>query len=874
MKTLKFSNRYLFLALSAVMVLVVLLVTLVSSYLLYDTALRNEKNSIQDLAFSQVKLLESFIAELETNNSLNFNEPDYQKILEEFQENYPLLGGVAKTGELLIAHQNKGQQQFLVETRFHNPESGDFLPEKRTFAEPMKKALEGEFGTGILRDYRGEKVLAAYGFIEKPGLGVVVKIDLKEIQSPYITTALLSFSIGLIVTLIGLYVFFLISKRLSQNILSSEKHYRTLFNEASDGLAISSEVCESVNDHFLELFNGKTEDFIGKPLSAFFVCESDHYYNEEIKKDNQANDPLFDELISGYLNGELTEKSLPLYYKTKRINGGFFDSELILNTIELEGKKTVLVSVRDVSELYQAKQELDISLRNLVNAFISIDYRGNIERFNIAAEKMFGYQIKEVLGKNVSILMPEPDKSAHDSYIRNYQLTGEAKIIGIGKEVIGRKKDGTEFPVQLSIAELTTMSGGHSRFIATCIDLTEQKLQQEKLRRSQKMDALGKLTGGIAHDSNNMLGVILGYAELLEGRLSDQPKLAKFAHQIYVAGQRGAKLTSKLLSFSTQAPSQSVEVNINNSLLQQKLILEKTLTVNINIQLELAENLWSVWLDEDDLGNAIINICINAMHAMEGHGELLIGTRNIQLEEKMADKLEVSPGEYVILYFKDTGKGMDEYTMTRVFDPFFSTKGEQGSGLGLSQVYGFAQRSSGAVGVESNLEQGSQFTLYFPRYQSAQKSPEFVESKNINNSLKNNEKLILVVDDEVALLELLSEILTTNGYNVLTAENGVEALKLLADNDVDLVLSDVVMPEMDGFELLKEIQKSNLNIAVQLMSGYLGASEEEKLSISKSDSIDPQKNRIGQDILQKPLSSTRLLERIEMLLRDHTPNHS
>jgi len=246
-------------------------------------------------------------------------------------------------------------------------------------------------------------------------------------------------------------------------------------------------------------------------------------------------------------------------------------------------------------------------------------------------------------------------------------------------------------------------------------EISEAKQHEEYLKRSQKMEALGKLTGGIAHDYNNMLAVIIGFAQLVESAATDSDKVIKFAREIKKAGNRGAKLTSRLLSFSRTKAAEPRNINISELIDADKHMLERTLTARIQLDLNLIEEIWSVCIDQDDLQDAILNLCINAMHAIESTGTLTIKTDNVKIESDEANILELTPGEHVLIQISDTGHGMDNDVLSHIFDPFFSTKGESGSGLGLSQVYGFVKRSHGASKVESTVGVGSHFYSYFPR---------------------------------------------------------------------------------------------------------------------------------------------------------------
>jgi len=376
---------------------------------------------------------------------------------------------------------------------------------------------------------------------------------------------------------------------------------------------------------------------------------------------------------------------------------------------------------------------------------------------------------------------------------------------------------------------------------------------KEIIIRSQKMDALGKLTGGIAHDYNNMLGVVMGYAELLELSLSGQPKLAKYAHEIHHAGERGAKLTKKLLAFSSKKASEADLLNINFLLQNQKLMLEKTLTPRITLEFDLQENLWPVWLDESDMEDAILNMSINAMHAIEGMGQLIIQTRNQKINQLTAKSLALKPGDYVRLAITDTGCGMDKETCERIFEPFYSTKGDIGTGLGLSQVYAFAQRSGGTIRVYSESGHGTQFTLYFPRYDKRIRDEQLTEDNAI--TVFSGNESILVVDDESALREFSKEVLVGSGYRVLCAENSDQALELLRNEKVDLLLTDVIMPGMDGYQLATKVKALYPKIKIQLISGFSEG--------YRGDSVNEE---LYQQKLQKPVSSSVLLQKVRMLL--------
>lgn len=379
------------------------------------------------------------------------------------------------------------------------------------------------------------------------------------------------------------------------------------------------------------------------------------------------------------------------------------------------------------------------------------------------------------------------------------------------------------------------------------------KETEEQLKRTQKMDALGKLTGGIAHDYNNMMGIVLGYSELLLPQVSGNKKAVEYIDQIYNAGQRAKALTEKLMTFSRYKPSETVVINISDQIQQQQHLLEKTLTSRIKLILDLHEQLWLTRLDPGDFNDAIINMAINTSHAIESSGSMKISTHNSTITEYEAKTLELELGDYITVSLSDSGAGMDEQTISKIFDPFFSTKGDFGTGLGLSQVYGFTKRSDGSIKVISESGDGTEFILYFPRYNKNTEIKELEEPEE--ESVEPGNATILVVDDEESLCDVACKLLSLKGYRVLKALNAKQALEILKNETVDLVFSDIVMPQMTGYELATEIADKYPDVIIQLTSGYNDAKK-----------LNPDIDIANFNILSKPYSRSDLLKRIQQVL--------
>lgn len=493
---------------------------------------------------------------------------------------------------------------------------------------------------------------------------------------------------------------------------------------------------------------------------------------------------------------------------------------------DAEGERLGVIMVfRDVTAKHNiqtalSRSELRLRLHRQLSDSGVIEWNSQFEiaDWNPAAERIFGFTREQAVGrKALGFIVRHADAELIE---RSWQqLTtdqGDTTVV-----FVNLTKDGGQRTCEWSNTLLRDDEGGTVGVVSVVVDITAREKKRVQQRRSQKMEALGKLTGGIAHDFNNTLGIVLGYSELLaEALAAEEPTLATYASEVRRAGERGRALTRKLLAFSGQRQTEAASTDINEQIQADRNMLRKTLTARITLDLRLADNLWHVWIDAGDLQDALINLSINAMHAIERQGRLEFSTKNMQLSPTECVALDLSSAECVKLTVSDTGTGMSNAIQERIFDPFFSTKGGQGTGLGLNQVYGFVQRSRGALRVHSEVGAGSQFALYFPRHKPAVTAA--VSEDREGTDFERGCGTVLVVDDEVALRDLAGLILSGHGYQVLLADGGEPALALLAENRVDLVVSDVIMPGMDGYQLAQAIRRDYPGVAIQLVSGFSG----------------------------------------------------
>jgi PAS domain S-box-containing protein len=552
----------------------------------------------------------------------------------------------------------------------------------------------------------------------------------------------------------------------------------------------------------------------------------------------------------------------------RRKDGSTFPMHISVGETKQDEGSSIFVGIlHDLTErervegiLRESAAQLRAVVDTAVDGVILIDADGRILKFNPACEKLFRYQADEVIGANVKMLMPEPYRSGHDGYIRNFVTTGEKKIIGIGREVIGRRKDGSTFPMDLSVGE--AKQDGSSIFVGVIHDLTDRKRTEAQLIQAQKMEAVGQLSGGIAHDFNNLLTVIVGNAEHLSEQLSARQDLKRLAEDICNAGERGAELTQRLLAFGRKQLLRPVETECNKLLDSIHKLLRRTLREDVEVTTQLDPELRVAFADPSQLESAILNLALNAQDAMSSGGRMIISTANASLDNREHNiHPDVRDGAYVVIAVTDNGEGMPKAVLDRAFEPFFTTKEVgKGSGLGLSMVYGFAKQSNGHVSIYSEPGLGTTVRIYLPALTAKAKDAAAPVPWEV---VPSGAETVLIVEDDPFVRSYAVMSLQTLGYHVIAAVDGREAMQQLQTGaHIDLLFTDIVMPGgVNGWELAGLARKTRPDLRVLLTSGY--ALE----TLAANGHLQE-----GSAILSKPYRKAELARRLREALSLPLPN--
>jgi PAS domain S-box-containing protein len=472
-----------------------------------------------------------------------------------------------------------------------------------------------------------------------------------------------------------------------------------------------------------------------------------------------------------------------------------------------------------VSGFHTSRSMLSATLSSIADGVVATDREERVTFLNPVAEALTGWRRADAMGKPLAEVLRvieegsrEPANSPARDAIRARTAAHNAG------QVLLIARDKTEIAIEQSAAPLCDERGRLQGAILVFRDITGRRQLEEQLSHARKMDAVGRLAGGVAGDFNNVLTVITGYSDLLRAQIPGPSPLRRFADEILYAGERAAALTRQLLTFSSGPGVQPKVSDLNGVVASMEPMLRRLLGDAVELIVLPGPSLGHVRIDGSQMQQAIMNLATNAREAMPNGGKLVLETSNLDLDEAGAKKAGVKPGPYVMLAVSDTGCGMDAETRSRLFEPFFTTKEHgKGSGLGLSMVYGTVKQNDGHITVYSQVNCGTIFEIYLPRVEETMAIPA-----PRRPGVSKGSETILLVDDEEGVRKLVYAVLNSGGYTVMEAANGAAALSIYEKNShkIDLVLTDVVMPQMNGFELGAQLADKNPDLQILYMSGY------------------------------------------------------
>jgi two-component system, cell cycle sensor histidine kinase and response regulator CckA len=473
-------------------------------------------------------------------------------------------------------------------------------------------------------------------------------------------------------------------------------------------------------------------------------------------------------------------------------------------------------------------------------------------RVNQAAVGQYGYSQEEFEGMSILEIRPETERDKLASYLK--EMSTETEEHGFW---LHRGKDGKTFEAEMISHEL--IHAGRRVRLVVAQDISERRHLELQLRQAQKMEAVGRLAGGVAHDFNNLLMVIKGHTELLLGALSPADAMARKIEQIDRSADRATTLTRQLLAFSRLQVLQPQVINLNSVVEEMGKLLPRLIGEDIELILRLDQKLGSIRADASQMEQVIMNLAVNARDAMPSGGKLLIETRNCELEQSyISSHPFMKPGSYILLDVTDTGTGMDEETQAHIFEPFFTTKEKgKGTGLGLATVYGIVKQSGGFIWVYSELKKGTSFKIYLPLVDAKQAQ---IQAPKPVAELPAGTETVLLSEDEQDVREIAREFLESGGYTVIEAKNGKEAIELAEKHGekIDLLVTDMVMPGMTGQELAVRLQREYPGLAVVFMSGY---SEHAATEMANADP--------SVRLMTKPFSRSAILRTVREILQAH-----
>ncbi|MHB2155542.1 PAS domain-containing hybrid sensor histidine kinase/response regulator [Calditrichota bacterium GD2] len=643
-------------------------------------------------------------------------------------------------------------------------------------------------------------------------------------------------------------------KRTEQELIRKEQEIDEIINSAAEGIlgVDKNGVCTFVNNSCLTLLGYDSRDeVVGKKVQKILAPRCDM----------NTPCPEKDSKIFKAIKDGTVQSATDMFFRKK--DGRYFPVGYLVHPIRSDSRtRGAVISFWDFSQqraLEEKLKQMAKVLEQSLDLIVITDVDGTIEYVNPAFEKNTGYSLEELKDKTPKILLSEDNSPDFCQKLlenlkegKNWQGT-----------ITCKRKNGEVFKCLTVFFPIRNDSGEIINYAFVQRDISAEEQLREQMYQAQKLESLGKLTGGVAHDFNNLLTVINGFSKLgLELINKDHP-LHSYLQQIYRAGERASHLTSQLLTFSRKQVISPRQVNINEIFKETQKMLQRLIGEDIKLIFQFDEKVKPIKADVTQIDQILMNLVVNARDAIlekenAEEKKIVVSTRQVEVSQKMANKyLDLNPGPHVLIEVKDTGIGMTDEVKEHIFEPFFTTKKEgRGTGLGLSTVYGIIKQNQAFIQVKSKPGVGTTFSIYWPNYlQEDQNQPEQKEAQ----VAQGRQQLVLIVEDDPEVRSLLEASLKKLNYKVMTAANGAEALKIIntAKDEIDAIITDLVMPEIDGVTLAKKVREMGVAVPVLFGTGY---ADEHLEKIVESD--------YSRFILQKPYRLEELAKKLNEVLKD------
>lgn len=559
-------------------------------------------------------------------------------------------------------------------------------------------------------------------------------------------------------------------------------------------------------------------------------------------------------------NSKLQETAKIIETRHQRKDGTIYPAEVTLSRVNLTDGNYILALARNTSERKRREREYQQLINGMNDTAFVIDFDGNFIEVNATAVRELGYTREELLNMGPTDLDPYLESSEIENLIQN--LPKDKRQVF---ETRHETKDGEIIPIEISSSLITYQ--GKEAVLSIARDISKRKKVEEEreklqdqLLQTQKLESIGTLAGGVAHDFNNILTVIIGLSQLVLSRTEKTDPNYSNLESILNSAERAADLTRQLLLFSRKQDMDFEIINLNDVVSQLRKMLDRLISEDIKMHNDFTYGLWKIKADKSQIEQVIINLVVNARDAMSSGGDLTISTKNVVIDEAKAKTIsDIEPGHYVHLDVEDTGRGIDKDIMDNIFDPFFTTKGRaKGTGMGLSVVHGIIKKHHGLIDVHSVPGEGTRFKIYFPVAEEKAKDQVKEDTNNFDN-YKGQGETILIVEDEESFLNYLKTTLDAYGYNLYYTQSSTAAKKIFkAEKDhIDLMLSDVVMPEGNGIDLADELTKEKDDLKIILSSGY------------SNHKVNPSKIRAkGYKYIHKPYGVLKILKLLKSTLQN------